>query len=173
MLLQLVRTLSTSPPSIDIKFDINIISAMSNPPTAFSQTLHIRDHCLCLHAQRAARALSRRFDEAFRPYGITSGQFSLMNGLNRPEPPTIGAVAELLAMDRSTVTANLKPLERAGLVTIAVDEKDRRGRRVALTDAGRNALGKATPVWIREHAALEGEIGDGDALRALLKLAAT
>ncbi|HBY43709.1 MAG TPA: MarR family transcriptional regulator, partial [Brevundimonas sp.] len=102
---------------------------MSNPPTAFSQTLHIRDHCLCLHAQRAARALSRRFDEAFRPYGITSGQFSLMNGLNRPEPPTIGAVAELLAMDRSTVTANLKPLERAGLVTIAVDEKDRRGRR--------------------------------------------
>ncbi len=96
-----------------------------------------------------------------------------MNGLNRPEPPTIGAVAELLAMDRSTVTANLKPLERAGLVTIAVDEKDRRGRRVALTDAGRNALSKATPVWIQEHAVLEGEIGDGAALRALLKLAAT
>jgi DNA-binding MarR family transcriptional regulator len=141
---------------------------MSNLPAAFAQTLHIRDHCLCLHAQRAARALSRRFDEAFRPYGITSGQFSLMNGLNRPEPPTIGAVAELLVMDRSTVTANLKPLERAGLVTVAVDERDRRGRRVALTDAGRAMLGQATPVWIREHAAVEGEIGDGDALRAAL-----
>lgn len=82
-------------------------------------------------------------------------------------------MAELLAMDRSTVTANLKPLERAGLVTIAVDEKDRRGRRVALTDAGRNALGKTTPIWIQEHAALESEIGDGAALRALLKLATT
>lgn len=146
---------------------------MSNLPAAFAQTLHIRDHCLCLHAQRAARALSRRFDEAFRPYGITSGQFSLMNGLNRPEPPTIGAVAELLVMDRSTVTANLKPLERAGLVSVAVDERDRRGRRVALTDAGRAVLAQTTPVWIREHAVVEGQIGDGDALRAgLLKAVA-
>ncbi len=143
---------------------------MSNVPAAFAQTLHIRDHCLCLHAQRAARALSRRFDEAFRSFGITSGQFSLMNGLNRPAPPTIGAVAELLAMDRSTVTANLKPLERAGLVTVAVDESDRRGRRVALTDAGRAVLAEATPVWIREHGVIEGELTDGgDALRAGLR----
>ncbi|HWW12293.1 MAG TPA: MarR family transcriptional regulator, partial [Brevundimonas sp.] len=101
---------------------------MSNVPAAFATTLHIRDHCLCLHAQRAARALSRRFDEAFRPYGITSGQFSLLNSLNRPSPPTIGQVAETLAMDRSTVTANLKPLERTGLVTATVDPEDRRGR---------------------------------------------
>ncbi len=146
---------------------------MSNIPAAFATTLHIRDHCLCLHAQRAARALSRRFDEAFRPYGITSGQFSLMNGLNRPEPPTIGAVASLLAMDRSTVTANLKPLERAGLVTIAVDTQDRRGRRVGLTDAGRDLLARATPVWISEHAAVEAELpADADALRAGLRAVA-
>lgn len=146
---------------------------MSNIPAAFATTLHIRDHCLCLHAQRAARALSRRFDEAFRPYGITSGQFSLMNGLNRPEPPTIGAVASLLAMDRSTVTANLKPLERAGLVTIAVDTQDRRGRRVGLTDAGRDLLARATPVWISEHAAVEAELpADADALRVGLRAVA-
>lgn len=158
-------------PCIDSRFDINLIDSMSNLPAAFAQTLHIRDHCLCLHAQRAARALSRRFDEAFRPFGITSGQFSLLNGLNRPEPPMIGAVAELLVMDRSTVTANLKPLERAGLITVAVDEQDRRGRRVALTDAGRAVLAQATKVWIEEHAALENEIGNGDALRAGLRLA--
>lgn len=142
---------------------------MSNP-AAYATTLHIKDHCLCLHAQRAARTLSRRFDEAFRPLGITSGQFSLMNGLNRPEPPTIGAVAALLAMDRSTVTANLKPLERAGLATVSVDAKDRRGRRAALTDAGRALLAAATPVWIREHAVVEAELsGDADALRAGLR----
>ncbi|MDZ4112280.1 MAG: hypothetical protein U1E18_22155 [Brevundimonas sp.] len=62
----------------------------------FATTLHIRDHCLCLHAQRAARTLARRFDEAFRPLGITSGQFSLLNSMNRPVPPTIGAIAQVL-----------------------------------------------------------------------------
>lgn len=142
---------------------------MSNP-TAYATTLHIKDHCLCLHAQRAARTLARRFDEAFRPLGITSGQFSLMNGLNRPEPPTIGAVAALLAMDRSTVTANLKPLERAGLATVSVDAKDRRGRRAALTDAGRALLAAATPVWVSEHAVVEAALGrDADELRAGLR----
>ena len=136
----------------------------------YATTLHIKDHCLCLHAQRAARTLSRRFDEAFRPLGITSGQFSLLNSLNRPEPPTIGAVATLLAMDRSTVTANLKPLERMGAVAIAVDARDRRGRRAALTDAGRALLAAATPVWVREHGAVETELeGGGDALRAGLR----
>ena len=133
----------------------------------YATTLHIKDHCLCLHAQRAARTLSRRFDEAFRSLGITSGQFSLLNGLNRPEPPTIGAVASLLAMDRSTVTANLKPLERMGAVAIAVDAKDRRGRRAALTDAGRALLAAATPVWVAEHAAIEVGLGrDPAELRA-------
>ncbi len=145
--------------------------SMSNL-AAYASTIHIRDHCLCLHAQRAARTLSRRFDEAFRELGITSGQFSLLNGLNRPEPPTIGAVAALLAMDRSTVTANLKPLERAGLVTVSTDPKDRRGRRAALTDAGRTVLAEAKPVWVQEHARVEAEIGDGNALRAGLRAVA-
>lgn len=135
----------------------------------FATTLHIRDRCLCLHAQRAARRLSRRFDEAMRPVGITSGQFSLLNGLNRPEPPTIGAVASLLAMDRSTVTANLKPLERQGLVRIEADPEDRRGRRIALTQQGLALLAAATPIWTREHAAIEATLSDdGDALRTAL-----
>jgi DNA-binding MarR family transcriptional regulator len=136
----------------------------------FQTTLHVRDHCLCLHAQRAARALSRRFDEAFRPLGITSGQFSLLNAVNRPEPPTLGAVASVLAMDRSTVTANLKPLERMGVVTVTVDAKDRRGRRTALTEAGQVLLARATPIWIDEHARVEAELaGDADALRKGLR----
>ena len=143
---------------------------MSNIPAAFATTLHIRDHCLCLHAQRAARALSRRFDEVFRPYGITSGQFSLLNSLNRPAPPTIGQVAETLAMDRSTVTANLKPLERNGAVITTVDAQDRRGRRVALTKAGHALLAQTTPIWIAEHAVVEDELaGGGEALRAGLR----
>src|SRR3546814_5126925 len=93
---------------------------MSNPEAVpFETTLHVRDHCLCLAAQRAARALARRFDQALRPAGLTSGQFSLLMSLNRPKPPSIGSVAALLAMDRTTLTANLKPLERRGLVETA------------------------------------------------------
>jgi len=125
-------------------------------------TLHVRDTCLCLHARRAARALARRFDEAFRPLGITNGQFSLMMALNRPEPPPMGPVAELLAMDRTTLTAALKPLERRGLVEVMVDPKDRRGRRLRLTDQGRDVLAQAVPIWEREHEKLDALLAASD-----------
>ena len=140
---------------------------MSNP-MPYQATLHVRDHCLCLHAQRAARVLARRFDVALAPVGLTSGQFSLLNGLNRPEPPTLGAVAQLLAMDRSTVTANLKPLERKGLVETAPDARDRRSRRASLTDAGRAILAQALPIWTREHARLDADLTDVSVLRSVL-----
>jgi DNA-binding MarR family transcriptional regulator len=130
-------------------------------------TLHVRDTCLCLHLQRAARVVARRFDEVLRPLGITQGQFSLLMSLNRPHPPTIGSVAELLAMDRTTLTANLKPLERRGLLTIKVDERDRRSRRLALTAEGRALLVAAVPIWKRTHAALERQLKrPADDLRA-------
>jgi DNA-binding MarR family transcriptional regulator len=112
---------------------------------------HVRDHCLCLAAQRAARALARRFDEALRPLGITSWQFSLLMSLNRPEPAPMGAVAAVLGMDRTTLTAYLKRLERRGLVRTAVDPEDRRGRRLGLTAAGRKLLRAAWPIWTRTH----------------------
>src|SRR5580693_7739801 len=102
---------------------------MSNPANLpFETTLLVRDSCLCLHLQRAARALARRFDDALRPLDLTNGQFSLMMSLNRPEPPAMAAVASLLAMDRTTLTAALKPLQRRGLITVAADPGDRRSR---------------------------------------------
>jgi DNA-binding MarR family transcriptional regulator len=133
---------------------------MSNQPAVpFETTLHVRDHCLCLAAQRAARRLARRFDEALKPIGITSGQFSLLMSLNRPEPPTIGSVAGLLAMDRTTLTANLKPLERRGLIALVTDDKDRRSRRIRLQDAGMAALNAAMPIWTGTHAEIDAEMG--------------
>ena len=79
------------------------------------ETTHrIRDTCFCLHAQRAARALARRFDEALRPVGLTNGQFSLLTALNRPAPWSIGPLADLLAMDRTTLTAKLSRCCGAG-----------------------------------------------------------
>jgi DNA-binding MarR family transcriptional regulator len=151
--------------------DINIIGAVSNPAVSFETTLHVRDHCLCLAAQRAARTLARRFDEALRPLGLTSGQFSLLMSLNRPMPPTMGMVAETLAMDRTTLTANLKPLQRRGLVQSAADPADRRGRRLSLTAAGHAVLAAATPVWRDIHAQVDAAMpdGSGEALRAGLR----
>jgi DNA-binding MarR family transcriptional regulator len=137
---------------------------MSNPKTVpFETTLHVRDHCLCLATQRAARALARRFDEAFRPVGLTSGQFSLLMSLNRPQPPSIGAVAALLAMDRTTLTANLKPLERRGLVKTDVDPADRRGRLLTLTETGQALLQSATPIWVRTHEDIDRLLAQSDA----------
>jgi DNA-binding MarR family transcriptional regulator len=134
-------------------------------------THHVRDHCLCLHAQRAARALARRFDEVLRPVGLTHGQFSLLMSLHRPEPPSVGSVSALLAMDRTTLTANLKPLQRRGLVKVAVDREDRRGRRLILTAAGRAVLVAAAPLWTRAHAETERLLAPAspDALRAGLR----
>ena len=115
----------------------------------FETTLLVRDTCICLHLQRAARAMARRFDEALRPVGLTNGQFSLMMSLNRPQPPKMGDVATLLALDRTTLTANLKPLERRGLVTTGPDADDRRSRRLKLTAEGRSLLAEAVPLWCR------------------------
>ena len=146
---------------------------MSNPnPVTFETTCLVRDTCLCLHLQRAARAIARRFDAAFRPFDLTNQQFSLLMSLNRPDPASIRSVAALLAMDRTTLTAALKPLERRGLVVVAIDPDDRRSRRLTLTPPGLDLLAAAMPVWQREHAAIDAGFAGGaerlrDDLRAL------
>jgi DNA-binding MarR family transcriptional regulator len=136
---------------------------MSTPKALpYETTLLVRDCCLCLHMQRAARALARRFDEALRPFELTNGQFSLLMSLNRPEPPSMGPVASLLAMDRTTLTAALKPLERRGLVKVLRDQSDRRTHLLKLTDNGRSLLARALPVWKSTHDEVEQLIPDGD-----------
>jgi DNA-binding MarR family transcriptional regulator len=142
---------------------------MSNAPEVpFETTLLVRDTCLCLHVQRAARALARRFDEALRPVGMTNGQFSLMMSLNRPAPPPMKPVAELLAMDQTTLTAALKPLQRQGWVEILVNPADRRERLLQLTPDGKTALAAAVPIWTSTHAEIEKNLsqGNGDQIRS-------
>jgi DNA-binding MarR family transcriptional regulator len=131
----------------------------------FETTLEVRDSCLCLHVQRAARALARRFDDALRPLGLTNGQFSLIMSLNRPEPPGMAAVASLLGMDRTTLTAVLKPLQRRGLVKVTADPADGRGRLMILTAKGRRLLARSVPVWRNTHTALEALLPDSDSNR--------
>lgn len=125
--------------------------------------LHVRDTCLCLSVQRAARRLARRFDTALRPFGLTNGQFSLMVALNQPAPPPIGRLAPFLGMDPSTLTAAVKPLARRGLLEIEPDPEDRRSRLLRITPAGVALMRETVVVWQEAHAALEAELPPGSA----------
>jgi DNA-binding MarR family transcriptional regulator len=138
-----------------------------DPRLPLTVTHEVRDRCLCLGLQRAARAVARRFDAALRPLGLTNGQFSLMISLNRPDPPRIGELARFLAMDRTTLTAALKPLERRGLVVTGPDPDDARSRRPSLTPEGVEMLVRAFQVWCAAHAALDAEF-DIEGLRTRL-----
>ena len=139
-----------------------------DPELPLATTLEVRDRCLCFRAQRAARALGRRFDAALKPVGLTNGQFSLLMSLNRPDPPRISDLAPFLAMDRTTLTAALKVLERRGLVLQGADSGDRRSRRLRLSDDGRALLKQAVPIWRRTHAEIDAAL-DGLDLDRLLR----
>jgi len=141
-----------------------------NDKVPFSSTLMVRDSCLCLHVRRAARTIARRFDDAFRPLDLTSGQYSLLMSLNRPHPPHMQDVADLLAMDRTTLTANLKPLERRGLVAIDIDPKDKRSRLLTLTDQGMALLVKAFPIWQKTQKDLNALVVNSDSRHLLTDL---
>lgn len=134
----------------------------------YQTTLRVRDFCICLHLQRAARTVGRRFDEAFRPLNLTNGQFSLLMSLNRPQPPAMAAVASLLAIDRTTLTAALKPLERRGLVRIKPALKDKRSRLLSLTPKGHSLLIKAVPIWESTSLELEALIAGPKSFRSNL-----
>ncbi|MDB5665243.1 MarR family winged helix-turn-helix transcriptional regulator [Cypionkella sp.] len=133
-------------------------------PSLPIQTVHqIRDQCLCLAAQRAARKLARRFDRLFAPLGLTNGQFSMLVALSGQWQPRLGELAEFLAMDATTMTAAAKTLEKRGLLRLDADEKDARARRPVLSEAGHAAVAEAVPLWQQEHAKLHAEMPDTDA----------
>ncbi|WP_395539401.1 MarR family winged helix-turn-helix transcriptional regulator [Neotabrizicola sp. sgz301269] len=131
-----------------------------------TETVHdVRDRCLCLATNRAARILARRFDRLFAPLGLTNGQFSLMVALCGAWRPRLGELAEFLAMDTSTMTAAAKTLQRRGLILFEIDQEDARARRPQLTQEGRDLVAKAVPIWRQEHARLEADLASAADLR--------
>lgn len=114
----------------------------TQPMLPAETVLHVRDSCLCLATQRAARRLARRFDAVLKPVGLTNGQFSLMVALNQPEPPSMGSLAPLLGMEASTLTAAVKPLARRGLLRASPDPDDGRSRHLIMTSEGAALLNR-------------------------------
>lgn len=112
-----------------------------------STASEIRNACVCQALRSAARRISRRYEEALRPVGLTAGQFSVLAALLREDPVPLGALAGSLGMDRSTLTRDLQPLERRDLVASAAGPDDRRVRFLRLTTAGRRLMRRALPLW--------------------------
>ena len=121
--------------------------------------------CLCFRARRAARAITRAYDAALRPTGLQATQVTLLNvvALGPEGARPMGQLAEILALEISTLTRNLRPLERAGLIGITRSENDRRVRVVRLTEAGKVRLAAALPHWHRAHAEIVATLGEAPA----------
>ena len=115
--------------------------------------------CTNMRVRKLARRINALYEEALEPAGITIGQFSLLAQLRRSRAIAIGALAELLGSDASTVSRLLRPLERDGLIAIAADAADRRAKAVRLTDAGAERIRAARPLWEAAQASLEVQLG--------------
>jgi DNA-binding MarR family transcriptional regulator len=131
----------------------------------------IAETCACLHAREAARAITRAYDRAFAPLGLRATQFSLLVALSIAEPPTITVLAERLGMDRTTLTRNLRPLLRDGLVELAPADGPR-PRPPAITRKGGALLAKAHEHWRRAQDDLARKLGREGMARALDTLSA-
>ena len=116
------------------------------------------DQCTCSNLRKASRATTQMFDSYLHPAGIRVTQFSLLALLSRSDAVPIGEMAERLAMDRTTLTRNLRPLEKEGLLRITPGE-DRRIRLVSLTEDGARIFKQALPLWRRAQKDIVRRLG--------------
>jgi len=117
------------------------------------------DECFGLNLKRAARTVGRRYDEALRPIDLNNGQFATLAVIAAFQPVSMHILAEHMSMDRTTLTAALKPLERRTLVSVRADDLDRRARSISLTDGGMKLLREAIPLWKKVQGRISREMG--------------
>ncbi|HXD90954.1 MAG TPA: MarR family transcriptional regulator, partial [Candidatus Binataceae bacterium] len=96
--------------------------------------------CSCTALRKATRRISQLYDTALAPSGLKTTQRAILAQIGRSEPTTVGELAEALVMDSGALAHTLKPLERDGLIAVAVDPDDRRNRLITLTRRGRAKL---------------------------------
>ncbi len=125
--------------------------------------------CACGNLRGAARAITQFYDEALQPVGLRATQYSLLTAIVLLGRPTLTTMAEVLVMDRTTLTRNLQLLEKQGFIEV-VPGDDRRTREVSLTDKGRDAVLRGFPLWQQAQAQVVRELGEerfGSLLRDL------
>ncbi len=140
--------------------------------SVYTQIMHGRDShtrlrkcaevagvCTCFNLRKAARAVTQLFDQVLEPSGLRATQVTLLVAIALASSATVGRLAERLVMDRTTLTRNLAPLAREGLIESA-SGKDRRTRTVRLTGRGEAALARALPLWARVQARVVQGLGE-------------
>jgi DNA-binding MarR family transcriptional regulator len=133
----------------------------------------VHQDCYCLNAQRAARRLARLYDDGLRPFHLNHGQFSLLMLVAGLQPVSMGQVADELVMDRTTVTAAVKPLERRGLLRAAASSADQRQRLLSLTPSGLVLLSRASIQWHKLQQTVQDHQPRATVRADLRRLAAT
>ena len=118
--------------------------------------------CSCLRFPKAARRVSLIYDQHLEPFGLTVTQYGLLGHVRTHDGIGVGALAQKLVMDQSTLTCNLRPLMRRGLVVMAPSPADRRNRNLHLTSAGRAELTDARPGWEAAQRHMASVLGDDD-----------
>jgi DNA-binding MarR family transcriptional regulator len=115
-------------------------------PLEISRCKDIGRTCACFKVRKAARAVTKLYEEVLRPIGLRATQFSLLMAARVIGPVTVVKLAQITVMDRTTLTRNLQILEKRRLIEIKPGE-DRREREVTLTALGMEILAKAIPLW--------------------------
>ena len=127
--------------------------------------------CICATARMAARSLTRVYDRALEPAGIRTSQFSILARLLEEGPLSVTHLAGRLAMDRTTLARDLRPLERRGLVSVSVGT-DRRVRIAELTAAGHRLVDEVRPLWRGVQREVRSQLGADRVARLMDELRA-
>jgi DNA-binding MarR family transcriptional regulator len=137
---------------------MHVVVERAAPAVARTDLEEVAVGCAVRATRATSRALTRRYDEALRPSGLRATQFPLLVAVALHGSATVGQLAETMAMDRTTLTRELRPLEARRLVVRRPGE-DRRTRRLEITDDGRQAIARTLPLWREVQAAVMEELG--------------
>lgn len=144
--------------------DVHVQGTHQNEPIDHKA---INSQCGCFAMRKAARAVTQFFDHTLEPTGLRSTQFNLLVTMASVSSQTLTEMAQILVMDRTTLTRNLKPLEKMGLIKSSTP-KDKRSKAYSLTDKGRETVAKAVPLWRKAQGKIVGSLSD-DRFNHLLK----
>jgi DNA-binding MarR family transcriptional regulator len=133
--------------------------AKQNASCDLKQCQEIGQTCAVFNLRKASRAVTQLYEEIMKTSGILPTQFTLLVVTRAHGPITISNMAEVLVMDRTTLTRNLKPLEREGLVSVAPGKDDQRSREVSLTSKGLQRLEQALPLWREAQRRIKHALG--------------
>jgi DNA-binding MarR family transcriptional regulator len=131
-----------------------------------------KSRCSCTALRKATRRVSQLYDIALAPSGLKTTQRAILAQIGRSQPTSVGELAEALVMDSGGLAHTLKPLERDGLVAVAVDSNDRRNRLISLTRLGHQRLAETDALWARAQSSFDAAFGRSEsrALRAAMQL---